>query len=74
MASTAPLPGPDTTIAPMYIVPCGLLGLLALGLCMARMYTRRRSGVNFYPDDYLNVVTVVCWFSAGPIKRIAENQ
>ena len=71
MASTA-FPGPDTTTASLYLVPCGILGFLGVGLCMARIYTRRRSGVRFYPDDYLNVATVVCWFLAAPTQCIAR--
>ena len=67
MASAAP-PGPDNSIAAIYLVPTGILGVIAVGLCTARIITRRRSGVGFYPDDYLNAITVVCWFLAGPTE------
>lgn len=50
----------DTNNAPEYLISCGLLTLLALALCIARIYSRLqprpyllRSEPRLSPDDYL---------------------
>lgn len=68
---------PDTNYAPNYLIPCGILTVLALGLCVARIYSRlqrksQRPRVGpehrLSPDDYLiaaaTVVCVVSYFVA----------
>jgi hypothetical protein len=50
---------PDTNFAPKYLIPCGVLAAIALGLCTTRIYTRLRP-VNFLTwDDYLITIAEV---------------
>lgn len=53
-------PGPDTRFAPTYLISCGVLAGLALGLCVTRIYTRSRPVLHLALDDYLIVVAEVC--------------
>lgn len=63
MAAPAPSNAPvakDTNYAPEYLISCGLLTLLALALCIARIYSRLQPRPHllpleprFSPDDYL---------------------
>lgn len=53
-------PGPDTRFAPTYLISCGVLAAVALGLCSTRIYTRVRPVPHLTLDDYLIVVAEVC--------------
>jgi len=53
MEKIGPPPGPDTTIAFKYLVPCGILEVLAITLCVARIYTRFRRLSRLFLEDYL---------------------
>ncbi|KAH7417721.1 hypothetical protein BKA64DRAFT_702483 [Cadophora sp. MPI-SDFR-AT-0126] len=52
-------PGLDTRFAPTYLIPCGVLAGLALGLCVTRIYTRSRPVPHLALDDYLVVVAEI---------------
>ncbi|KAK0100506.1 hypothetical protein ONS95_008453 [Cadophora gregata] len=52
-------PGPDTRFAPNYLIPCGVLAVVALGLCVTRIYTRSRPVLHLALDDYLIVVAEI---------------
>ena len=65
--SSAPV-APDTNNAPNYLVPCGVLTVIALGLCIARIWSRLRANARLLalrterrlsPDDYLIAVATV---------------
>ncbi len=58
-------PAPDTRFAPTYLIPCGVLAAIALGLCSTRIYTRVRPVPRLTLDDYLIVVAEV---------RLADDQ
>jgi hypothetical protein len=51
--------GPDVNKIALYLVPSCILGALALGLCIARVYTRLRGTSKFFVDDYLIVAAEV---------------
>ncbi|KAH6715137.1 hypothetical protein BKA61DRAFT_721895, partial [Leptodontidium sp. MPI-SDFR-AT-0119] len=44
---------PDTNFAPKYLIPCGVLGSIAFGLCVTRIYTRVRPVCLLTWADYL---------------------
>jgi hypothetical protein len=52
-------PGPDTNPAYQVLIPDGILSLLALCLCGARIYTYHRWLSKLTHDDYLIVVAQV---------------
>ncbi|KAF2677065.1 hypothetical protein K458DRAFT_481576 [Lentithecium fluviatile CBS 122367] len=54
MSSTAVKP-PYSNIAYQYMVPVWILGAIALGLVIARIYTRLRRTGSLHPDDWLIV-------------------
>ena len=67
--SGAPV-APDTNNAPNYLVPCGVLTLFALALCIARIWSRLRANPRpvvlrsvsrLSLDDYLIVAATVCF-------------
>jgi hypothetical protein len=54
MLSTTTTPvGPDVNLAYQYLVPVGILAVISLGLCTARIYTRCRPTFDLRLSDYL---------------------
>lgn len=56
MEETIP-PGPNTSIAALYLIPCGVLSIVALSLCVLRIWSRMRPWPHL--DDYLIAVAEV---------------
>ncbi|KAF2180388.1 hypothetical protein K469DRAFT_741204 [Zopfia rhizophila CBS 207.26] len=54
---------PVTNLAPLYFIPCGILAVIAFGLCAARTYTRAFRARHMYIDDWLIVVAEILSFS-----------
>ena len=52
-------PGPNTSLAVSYLVSSGVLAVIALGLCGARVYTRYTSRADFRADDYTIIAGTV---------------
>lgn len=52
MMATAPT-GPDVSLAPHYVAPVVIMGIISLSLCSCRIYTRCRPQFNLKFDDYL---------------------
>lgn len=50
---------PDTNFAPKYLIPCGMLGSIAFGLCVTRIYTRVRPVCLLTWADYLIAIAQV---------------
>ncbi|KAE8445090.1 hypothetical protein EG329_013805 [Mollisiaceae sp. DMI_Dod_QoI] len=50
---------PDTNEAPKYVISCAILAALALGLCVARIWTRAFPLSRLTSDDYLIVIAEV---------------
>lgn len=65
-------PGPDTSFASRYLIPCGVLAGLALGLCVTRIYTRSRPIFHLALDDYLIIVAEVRLI-CEVVEMIADN-
>jgi len=64
-SSSTPIPpAPPGSLAPRYLIPCGLLLAIGLGLCIARVFWRYRSKVRFGADDYLIVIGTVSYPSS----------
>ena len=59
MEKFGPPPGPDTTIAFKYLIPCGILEMLAITLCAARIYTRFRRVSKLFLEDYFIICALV---------------
>ena len=55
MADSSPLP-PDTNYARDYLIPCGILAVIGLSLCIARIVTRLRPSPHMHRDDYIIIV------------------
>jgi len=73
MATPAIDMGPDVSKGHVYLIPCCILGTIALGLCIARIRTRLHLG-RLFADDYIIVVAVVsapqCGHSFTPVHDI----
>jgi hypothetical protein len=52
-------PRPDIDRAPKVLIPDGILSLLALCLCVTRIYTHHRRPSKLTIDDYLIVAAEV---------------
>ena len=52
-------PGPNTSLAVAYLVSSGVLAVIALSLCGARVYTRYTSKADFRADDYTIIAGTV---------------
>lgn len=58
MDASGPTP-PDTNLAPRFLIPCGILSVIALGLCVTRIISRLRPLPHLYQDDYLIGIATV---------------
>ncbi|OCL07657.1 hypothetical protein AOQ84DRAFT_408518 [Glonium stellatum] len=54
----------DTNYAPSFLISTGLVSILALGLCLARIYSRLRPKPRLAWDDYLIAVAMVLSFTS----------
>ena len=66
MATKGPLeppPGGDTTIALHVVIPCGILEVIAVTLCVARIITRLRRNSKLYIEDYLILGAMVSFLN-----------
>jgi len=50
---------PDTNYAPKFLITCGLLLALAVGLCVTRILSRLRPTPHLSIDDYFIVTAAV---------------
>lgn len=58
MTDNSPIP-PDTDLARQYLIPCGILAVIGMSLCTARIITRLRPSPHMYRDDYIIIVAAV---------------
>ncbi|KUJ07800.1 uncharacterized protein LY89DRAFT_630856 [Mollisia scopiformis] len=60
--SSGSLP-PDTNFAPGFVIPCGILAVIGVCLCVARIVTRLRPAPHLHLDDYLiSIATFISVF------------
>ncbi|KAE9366038.1 hypothetical protein N431DRAFT_495821 [Stipitochalara longipes BDJ] len=55
MTDYSPLP-PDTNVAREYLIPCGILVVVSMSLCTARIITRLRPSPHMHRDDYIIII------------------
>jgi hypothetical protein len=58
MDYSGPLP-PDTNLAPGFLIPCGILLVIGLSLCVARINSRLRPSPHLHGEDYVIIIAMV---------------
>ncbi|KAH7333499.1 hypothetical protein BKA65DRAFT_403766 [Rhexocercosporidium sp. MPI-PUGE-AT-0058] len=70
MNTSRPLP-PDPNLAPRFLIPCGILSVIVLGLCIARIIGRLRLSPHLHREDYLIGIATILSFSTYIIAGVA---